>query len=154
MWSLGLSKNDSQAIASWKTTLNRILLVFNVRPIIVVLSALTVRSQTELGLNIYVTISDVRDGVTETRTVVADTHAMVSEIRREMLGSQNRTDNKRRSVSDTWTTSIIECTLTAVQTTTRSETLTTVRSNVLYSLPVQPANRLPRHQGPVSDAMN
>ena len=97
------------------------------------------------------TISDVHDGVTETRTVVADTRAMVSEIHREMLGSQKGTDDQHRSVSDTRTTSITECTLTAAQTNTRSATPTTVRSNVLYLHLVDLANRLPRRQGPVSD---
>jgi len=43
--------------------------------------------QTELGLNIYVTVSDVRDGIARTRTMVsevqhdvADTCAMVADI--------------------------------------------------------------------------
>ena len=92
------ARNDSQAIASWKPDLNRILLVFNVRPVVSVWPALTVHSQTELGLGIYVTVSDVRGGVTKTHTIVsevqrdvADTRAMVSDIRRDMLRSQEGT---------------------------------------------------------------
>ena len=116
------AKNDSQTIASWRMDLNRILLVFNVRSVVFVLSALTVHSQTELGLNIYGTISDVHDGVMETHTVVTDTHTvvsdthtivsevqcgvaethtMVSEIRREILGGQKGANSQLRSVSDT-----------------------------------------------------
>jgi len=50
-------------------------------------SADSVRSQTELGLNIYATVSDVRDGIARTHTIfsevqrdVTDTRAMVSDI--------------------------------------------------------------------------
>ena len=107
--------------------LNRILLVFNVCSVISIrrsVLALTVHLQTELALNIYGTVSDVRDGVTKTHTavvdthsvvsevqrdvadthvVVADTHTMVSDIRRQMLGSQEEADDQHRSVSDTRT---------------------------------------------------
>ena len=129
------AKSDSQAIASWKIDLNRILLVFNVRSVASVpLSVLTVQSQTELGLNIYGAISNVRDGATKTHTVVVDTYAMVSEIRRGMQ-----------------TTSATECTLTAAQTKSRSATPATVGRNVLYLHLARLASRLPRRQGPVSD---
>ena len=91
------AKKDSQTIASWRMDLNRILLVFNVRSVIFVWPAPTVRPQTELGLNTYGTISDVHDGVTKTHTIVsvvqrdvADTHAVISEIRRETLGTGDR----------------------------------------------------------------
>ena len=77
--------------------------------------ALTFHAQTELGLNIYVTVSDVLEGVTKTQTVVsevqrdvatghiiaADTHAIVSDIRRQILGSQGEADDQRQLVSDT-----------------------------------------------------
>ena len=113
------AKNDSQSIASWKTALNRILLVFNVRFFVFAWSALTVHSQTELGFNKYAAISDVHDGVTKTHTVVsgvqrgvgdmhvvseaqrdvADTHATVSEIRHEILESRKGLDDRRLSVN-------------------------------------------------------
>ena len=88
--------------------LNRILLVFNVSSVVFLWPALIVHTQTELGLNAYVAISDVRDGVAkthttvaETHTVVADTQVMVSEMHRQMLGSQGEADDQRRSVSST-----------------------------------------------------
>jgi len=113
--------NDSQTIASWKVDLNRVLLVFNVTSIVSPRPALTIHTQTELGLNIYATASDVRDGVTKTHTAVAgtrdvvsevqrdvadtrvvveDTHIMVSGIHRQMLGSQGETDDQPLSVSN------------------------------------------------------
>ena len=71
-------------------------------------NALTVHSQTELGLNIYVVVSDVRGTVTNTHAVVsevrqdvANTHAMISDIGRKVLGSPGGDDDQRRLVSDT-----------------------------------------------------
>ena len=115
------AKNDGQTIASWKVDLNRVLLVFNVCSIVSPRPALTIRTQTELGLNIYATASDVRDGVTkthtavtgthdvvsevqrdvaDTRVVVEDTHIMVSGIHRQILGSQGETDDQPPSVGN------------------------------------------------------
>jgi len=133
------AKNDSQTIISWRTDLNRILLVFNVGSVIFIRPTLTVHSQTELGLNIYVTISNVRDGVANTHAVVADTHtvvaevrqdvantrAMVSDISRKILGSPEGDVDRRRLVSHTQTRTvpIPKYMLTAAQTQTRSVAL-------------------------------
>ena len=112
------AKNNSQTIADWKSDLDRVLLIFNVRTVVSLwlacVDALVVySSQTELGLNTYAIASDVRDGVTETHTVVsevqrgvADTHAMVSDIHRSMMRDQ------RRLVSDTWVIPTTEYVLT------------------------------------------
>jgi len=82
------AKNDSQTIASWRADLNRILLVFNVRSVFPAQPPLTVQLQTELGLNIYTTVSNIQDGVTKTSTVAENTQAMVSDIHGKLLGSQ------------------------------------------------------------------
>jgi len=82
------AKNDSQTIASWRTDLNRILLVFNVRSVFPAQPPLTVQLQTELGLNIYTTVSNIQDGVTKTSAVAENTQAMVSDIHGKLLGSQ------------------------------------------------------------------
>jgi len=70
--------------------------------------ALTVHPQTELELNIYVVVSDVRDTVTNTHAVVsevrqdvANTRAVISDISRKVLGSPEGDDDQRRLVSDT-----------------------------------------------------
>ena len=123
--------------------LNRILLVFNVRPVVFARSALTVHSQTELGLNIYGTISEVQRDV-------ADTQTMVSEIRCEILGSKKETNDQRRPVSDTEYI-YTKCTLTAVQAKTRSANPTTNGTSVLYLHLVHLESHLRRRREPVSD---
>jgi len=150
--------------------LNRILLVFNVNSIVSVWPTLTVHPQTELGLNIYVTVSDVRDGVTnthalvtDTRTVVsevrrdvANTHAVVSDISRKVLGSPGGGDDQRRLVSDarTWAVPVPKHILTAAQTQIRSAVLTPNGSRVLYLHLARLVNLLRRRQGLVSDVMH
>jgi hypothetical protein len=131
---------------------------------------LSVHSQTELGLNIYVAVSDVRDGVTKTHTVVADTHtavaevrrdvanthAMVSDISRKVLGSPEGDDNQRRPVSHTRTRtmSIPKCMLTVSQTQSRSVTLKPNGSSVSYLHLAYLVNHLHRRRGLVSGVMS
>ena len=85
------AKNDKETIAGWKSELNRILHVFNVRSATFTWSSLTVRFQAELAMN---------------------THTIVSDIHRNILKSQEGTDGKHQSVSDTYTLFIAELTLT------------------------------------------
>ena len=150
--------------------LHRILLVFNVNSIVSVGPALTVHSQTELGLNIYVTLSDVRDGVTNTHAVVTDTrtvvsevrrdiantHAIVSDIGRKVLGSPEEDDDQHRLVSDarTWAVPAPKYMLTAAQTQIRSAILTPNGSRALYLHLARLVNHLRRRQGLVSDVMH
>ena len=108
-------------------------------------------SQTELGLNIYATVSDVRDGVADTHTVVADTHAMVSDIRRKVLEGQEGAGDQRPSVSGTQTVCATKYMLTVTQNQTRSENLTTNESSILYLDLGSRVNHLPRRQGPITD---
>ena len=61
------AKSDREIIASWKAELNRILLVFNVRSIVLAWSSLTVSFQTELVVNIHVAVSDIRHDVSKIR---------------------------------------------------------------------------------------
>jgi hypothetical protein len=85
------AKNDKDTIAGWKSELNRVLHVFNVRSVIFTWSSLTVRFQTELAMN---------------------THTIVSDIHRNILKSQEGTDGKNQLVSDNCTLFIAELTLT------------------------------------------
>jgi len=79
------AKNDKETIASWKVELNMILQVFNVCSAVPVRSSLTVRFQTELAIN--------------THHNVVNTRAMVSEMHRNMLKSQEGTDDQHPPVS-------------------------------------------------------
>ena len=101
------AKNDRETIATWKFDLNRILRVFNVRPVAPVWLLLTAHFQTELAMNTQVLVSDVHYGVIDTHAMVSDvhhgvvnTHSMVSDIHRNMMKGQEGTNGQLRSVSD------------------------------------------------------
>ena len=86
------AKNDKETIATWRSDLNRILHVFNVRSIPPARPLLTVYFQTELAINTSVVVSGVhRDVLT--------TQAIVSNIHRNMVEGQEGTDGKIQSVS-------------------------------------------------------
>jgi hypothetical protein len=88
------ANNNKEKIAAWKTDLNRILHVFNVRPIIAVRLPLTRHLQTELIINTHATVSN--------------TQIMVSEIHRTMVQGHEGSDSKNLLVSDGHTLVIAE----------------------------------------------
>ena len=90
------AKSDKETIAGWKSDLSKILLVFNVRPVIVVWLLLTVRSQTELALNTHTIVSGMNHNVTKI-------HAIVSNIDSTVMKIREGTDSQNRSVSITCT---------------------------------------------------
>ena len=79
------ARNDKETIADWKLELNRILHVFNVRPVFSVWSSLTVGSQTELAVTTHVTVSDM--------------HTIVSGIRDDVSKIREGTGGKFQPVS-------------------------------------------------------
>jgi len=84
--------NDEKAIANWRLGINRILHVFNVRPATSVWPSLTFCSQTDLGTNIHVTVSDNhRD--------TANTHTIVSGVRRDTPNAGTTVPDIRHDVS-------------------------------------------------------
>ena len=107
------AKNDKEMIAIWRSDLNRILHIFNVRSATPAQPPLTVHFQTELSIDTNIAISDTHRDVTSTNTVASDTHAIVSEIQRNvtdtqtivseihrtLVGSREGTDGKNRPVS-------------------------------------------------------
>ena len=74
------AKNDKESIAGWNLDLNRILHVFNVRPVVCTRLSLIVLFQTELAIN---------------------THMMVSDLHRNALTSQEGTGGQHSSVGAT-----------------------------------------------------
>ena len=106
------AKTDSQMIAGWRADLDSILLTFNVRSVVSAWPVLIVHPQTELGLNIYEAVSEVRDDFTNMHLTVTDTRAMISDMHRRMLGDQEGAND-------------------LTQTETRSATLTTIGSSIL-----------------------
>ena len=127
------ASSDKETIAAWRSDLNRMLLVFNVRSIVFVRSFLTISPQTELAVNTHVTVSN--------------TLALVSDIHRNMLGGQGGTDCQNHAVGDTHALQHVKCTLTVTQTQNRSAILNTVRPTVLHLHLVYLGNPLPRCRG-------
>ena len=62
-----LAKADGGMVAAWKSDLNGILQVFNVRPDIITWISLIVPFQTKLALNTNITTSDVLHNVLKIR---------------------------------------------------------------------------------------
>ena len=89
------AKNDKDKIAAWRLDLNRILHVFNVRSIALWgdCSALTLYSQTELLMNTHAVVSGLEHNVT-------NTHTMVHDIHRTIVGGQGGNGNNESLVSD------------------------------------------------------
>jgi hypothetical protein len=81
------AKNDKETIAAWKLDLDRILQVFNVGSVLSAWLLLTINFQTELAVNMHVTVSDIRHDVANTHTVVSGIRDDVSKIL-EGIGSQ------------------------------------------------------------------
>ena len=99
--------NDKETIAGWRSDLNRILHVFNVRLVVFVWPLLTVRSQTELAMNTHVTVSEIRHDV-------ASTHAIVSDIHRTVVKIQEGADGQTPLVSVTSALFVVEFPLTII----------------------------------------
>ena len=99
------ARNDSRL----ELDLNRILLAFDVRSIVFVWPALTVHSQTELGLNVYVTVFDFQDGITKTPSLRGS--GGFSKSSWTALGHSSRslkvTDAK--AISDQFQTLVVHC---------------------------------------------
>jgi len=74
------ARSDKEVIAGWKAELNRILLVFNVRSIVLTLTSLTVPFQTELVVNIHVAVSDIRHDVSKMSKIQEESGGQVRSV--------------------------------------------------------------------------
>ena len=72
------AKNDKETIATWRSDLNRILLIFNVRSVLPALRFLTFHLQTELVMNIHVVVSDIRQDMSKVREEIGGQVCSVS----------------------------------------------------------------------------
>ena len=102
------AKNDKETIATWRSDLARILLVFNVRSVVFTWLVLIVHSQTELAINTHVTVFDIRHDVASTHTIVSnvhydvlDTHAIVSDVRHGVANTHDVVSELHHEVADT-----------------------------------------------------
>ena len=96
-------------IAGWKSDLNRILHIFNVRSVTPAWLSLIVPSQTELAVNTHVTVSDIRHDVSKIREEIG------GQVRSVSAGHIRSIDNRMI--------------LTVAQAQTRSAALTTNKSS-------------------------
>jgi len=104
------ASSDKEMIATWRSDLNRILFVFNVRSVVLVWPSLTIDPQTELAINTYAIASDIHHDVVNIHAVVSDTHhdilntrTLVFDIHRNMLESREGADSQYRLVGATHT---------------------------------------------------
>ena len=81
------AKNDKEMIAAWGRDLDRILLIFNVRPVSLVERLLRAPLQMELSIN---------------------NHTILLDILRDVQAGQGGTDAQRQSVSTTFCSSTIK----------------------------------------------
>ena len=94
---------DKEAIAAWRSELDRIVHVFEVCSAASPLpTLLTVHIQIELALHTNVAISDVREdvghGVVAIREDIANTHQLVSDMHRTLLKGQEGVDGMNQTV--------------------------------------------------------
>ena len=88
------AKKNKATITAWRSDLDRILHVFEVRPTIhSPVTPLIVHLQTELALHTHIAVSDVREDVANTRDLVSDMH-------RTMLKVQEGADIMNQTVGD------------------------------------------------------
>ena len=72
------TKSDKDRVAAWRSDLDRILHIFEVRLTVYSLPALfTVHHQTELALHTHIAVSDICEDVANARELIADVHRAV-----------------------------------------------------------------------------
>ena len=87
-------KQDKAAIAAWRSDLDRIVRVFEVRSTVQsLLTLLTVHLQTELAIQTHVAVTDIREDVANTRELVSNMH-------RTMLKDQEGSDSRNQMVGN------------------------------------------------------
>jgi hypothetical protein len=112
------SKNDKDAIASWRQDLNRILHIFNVRSTNPVWRSLRdpLLIQTELLMNNNRMLLDNKTALQDNKTILLDNHTMLqdnktmlqdnrtmlSDIHRDVLAGQEGINSRNQSVSATF----------------------------------------------------
>ena len=103
------AKKDEATIAAWRSDLDRILHIFEVRSVVDSLpTLLTVHLQTELALHTHIAVSDTHEIVSNIREGFMNTHELVSDMHRTMLKDQQGADVKNQTVGNHGILSIIE----------------------------------------------
>ena len=98
-------KKDKDAIAAWRSELDRIVHVFEVCSTVRSLpTLLTVHLQIELALHTHIAVSNVREdvghGVVVIREDIANTHELVSDMHRTLLKDKEGADSRNKTVGN------------------------------------------------------
>ena len=102
-------KKDEATIAAWRSDLDRILHIFEVRSVVDSLpTLLTVHLQTELALHTHIAVSDTHEIVSDIREGFVNTHELVSDIHRTILKDQQGADTRNQTVGNHGVLFIIE----------------------------------------------
>ena len=92
------TKREEATITAWRSDLDRILHVFEVRPTVhSLVTPLTDHLQTELALQ---AVSDIREDVADIREDVANTRELVSDVHRTILKDQEGADISNQTVGN------------------------------------------------------
>ena len=95
------AKKDKETVAAWRSELDRIVHVFEVRSALHSLPALLiVHLQTELAIHTHLAVSDVREDVGDIRVDVGDIREDVGDIRGGVVDIREDVANTRELVSD------------------------------------------------------
>ena len=95
------AKNDKGTVAAWRSDLDRILHVFEVRTTDHSLpTLLKVRLQTELALHTHAAVSNVHEVVANTQGVVANTHGVVANIHEVVANTHEAVANTHEVVAN------------------------------------------------------
>jgi len=104
------AKEDKETIATWRSDLDSILHVFNVRSVNSAWLLLTVRLQTELAISARTTAFDIRHDVANAYTVDSDARRDISnsntiapDVRYGVLNSHSIASGVRREVASSLT---------------------------------------------------
>ena len=127
-------------IAAWRSDLDRILHVFEVRSIVHSLPRpLTVHLQTELALHTHIAVSDVR--------------GLVSDIHRAVVRGQEETDISNQTVGSYRALSPLKIPYNCLDSTQVCHFNCSSRVGTLPLSPVYSENHLPHRRGPVLDGV-
>ena len=94
-------KKDKDAIAAWRSDLDRIVRVFEVHSTVRSLpTLLTAHPQTELALYTHVAVSNIHGDVVDIREDVANARELISDVHRAVVKDQEGADIRDKMVGN------------------------------------------------------
>ena len=155
-------KSDKDRVAAWRSDLDRILHIFEVRSTVYFLpTLLTVRPQTELALHTNVAVSDIhedvvgiRGDVVDIREDVANARELISDVHRAVVKDQEAGGISNQMVSNHGVLPTVEKFLHFLGSNQVCSFNSSRRPETLPLSPEYSENCLPHPREPVSDGTN